>query len=223
MLFLTGGLIAIIKLGKSHFKNFFDLLTQNKILFLSALSFPFLIGLMSSFFISKCPILDGVLFFLVIAIPSLFFGLATGYYSFSLTRKYSLWIFLILFLVILLSPLVEFFLNPQIYFYNPIFGFYPGTIYDEDLSVDKLLIGYRVCNFIFFTAMIFVADKSSLKENSKRFLVFLVLLLIASAFIYFKPALHFATDKVRLEKNLSKSISTEHFQIHFPDSLNKKE
>lgn len=223
MLFLTGGLIAIIKLGKSHFKNFFDLLTQNKKLFLSALSFPFLIGLMSSFFISKCPILDGVLFFLVIAIPSLFFGLATGYYSFSLTRKYSLWIFLILFLVILLSPLVEFFLNPQIYFYNPIFGFYPGTIYDEDLSVDKLLIGYRVCNFIFFTAMIFVADKSSLKENSKRFLVFLVLLLIASAFIYFKPALHFATDKVRLEKNLSKSISTEHFQIHFPDSLNKKE
>lgn len=223
MLFLTGGLIAIIKLRKSHFKNFFDLLTHNKVLFLSALSFPFLIGLLSSFFISKCPMLDGVLFFLVIAIPSLFFGLATGYYSFSLTKKYSLWIFLILFFVILFSPLIEFFLNPQIYFYNPIFGFYPGTIYDEDLSVDKLLIGYRVCNLLFFITMILIAERISSKVYLKKILISSLLLITAIAFILLKPTLHFATDKSRLEKNLSRSISTEHFQIHSPDSLKKKE
>ena len=223
MLFLTGGLISIIKLRKSHFKNFFDLLKQNNIFFLSALSFPFLIGLMSSFFISKCPILDGVLFFLVIAIPSLFFGIATGYYSFSLTRKYSLWIFLILFFVILLTPLVEFFLNPQIYFYNPIFGFYPGTIYDEDLSVDKLLIGYRVCNLLFFITMVLIAERISSKVYFKKILISSSLLIIAIAFFLLKPALHFATDKNRLEKNLNKKINTEHFQIHFPDSLKKKE
>lgn len=222
-LFLFGGLIAIVKLKKNQYQNFLELLNQNKILLLSALLLPFFIGLISSLFISKCPILDGVLFFLVITIPSFFFGLATGFFAFALTQKYSLLIFLIIFFVILFSPLIEFFLNPQIYFYNSIFGFYPGTIYDEDLSVDRLLIGYRVCNLVFFVTMIFVAERISSKGYFKKILSSLALLLIASAFIFFKPTLHFATDKGRLERNLNKSISTEHFRIHFPDSLKNKE
>lgn len=223
LFFLLGGLIAVIKLKKIHFKNFFDLLIQNKVLFLSAVFIPFLIGLISSFFIARCPIMDGVLFFFVIAIPSLLFGLATGFFAFALTQKHSLLIFLILFFAILFLPLIEFFLNPQIYFYNSIFGFYPGTIYDEDLSVDKLLICYRVCNLIFFATMIFVAERISSKGYLKKILVSLALLLIASAFIFLKPTLHFATDEGRLERNLNKSISTEHFRIHFPDSLKKKD
>ncbi|MCX6167919.1 MAG: hypothetical protein NTX65_01145 [Ignavibacteriales bacterium] len=223
LLFLFGGLTAQSKFKKNSYKSFLELLNNNKILFLSFLLLPFLISLIPSLFISKCPIIDGVLFFFVITIPSFIFGLVTGYFSFSVTPKYALFFFLVLFFVILLSSLVEFFLNPQIYFYNPIFGFYPGTIYDEDLSVDKLLIGYRICNIIFFVAMVLIAKRISSKVFFKRILISSSLLIIVIAFIFLKPILHFATDKNRLDRNLSKSITTEHFHVHLPDSLKNKE
>jgi hypothetical protein len=119
--------------------------------------------------------------------------------------------------------LIEFFINPQIYFYNSIFGFYPGTIYDEDLSLDRVLITYRICNLIFFTTLILIAERNYFHKYFRKILVSIVLILISLAFVFFKPIFHFATDKARLDRSLNKSISTEHFIIHYPDSLNKRE
>lgn len=223
LLFLSSGFIAIKLNKKENEKNFIGLINKNKKIFIIINTIPFIVGLISSIIISKCPITDGVFFYLTITIPASFFGLATGFFSIALSKKYSILLFLLLFFLILFSAAIEFFINPQIYFYNPIFGFYPGTIYDEDLSVDRILIAYRIFNLAFFIGLVSLSEYLSGKNRVSKILASLLLIIIIVTFSYLKPTLQFATDINRLETNLSKSILTESFQIHFSPSMKAKE
>jgi len=174
------------------------------------------------FFLVNCPLTDGILFYLVISLPSFFFGMVVGYLLIILTKKFTYLTFTLVSIIILFSPLVEFYFNPQIYFYNPIFGFYPGTIFDEDLSVNKLIITYRLYNIFYFTLMGYFALIICNKKSIYKFAPVGLLILTAIVFSGMKPLLNFATDSERLNKELNRTINTGHFQIHFSDSLNKK-
>ncbi|MFA5806510.1 MAG: hypothetical protein WC879_17905, partial [Melioribacteraceae bacterium] len=223
LLFLSSGFIGIKLSKKGNNKKFIDLIIENKKTFLIINTLPFIISLISSIIVSKCPITDGVLFYLTITIPASFFGLATGFFSAALSKKYSILFFLLLFFLILLSAALEFFIYPQIYFYNSIFGFYPGTIYDEDLSVDRILIAYRIFNLAFFIGLVSISEYLSGKNKINKILACLLLITIIVTFSYLKPTLQFATDINRLETNLSKSILTESFQIHFSPAMSQRE
>jgi hypothetical protein len=223
LLFLSSGFIAIKLSKKEDDKNFIDLISENKKIFLIINTLPFIISLISSIIISKCPIKDGFLFYLTITIPASFFGLVTGFFSVALSKKYSIPFFLLLFFLMLFSAAIEFFIHPQIYFYNSIFGFYPGTIYDEDLSVDRILIAYRIFNLAFFIGLVSLSEYLSGKNRVSKFLASLLLIIIIVTFSYLKPALQFATDINRLESNLCNSILTESFQIHFSPSMSQRE
>ncbi len=223
LLFLSSGFIAIKLNKKENEKNFIGLINKNKKIFIIINTIPFIVGLISSIIISKCPITDGILFYLTITIPASFFGLAIGFFSVALSKKYSILLFLLLFFLMLFSAAIEFFINPQIYFYNPIFGFYPGTIYDEDLSVDRILIAYRIFNLAFFIGLVSISEYLTGKKKINKFLASLLVITIIVAFSSLKPTLQFATDINRLETNLEKSILTESFQIHFSPSMNARE
>lgn len=223
LLFLIGGIIGINLLRKNLYKNFSDLLIQNYKLLTLLVMIPFFIGIISSIIVSKCPITDGVFFYLIITIPSFIFGIVTGFFTFALSRKFSLLIFLLLFFVILFIPLFEFYFNPQIYFFNPIFGYYPGTIYDEDLSVDRILIAYRIFNLAFFIGLVIISKHYFTVKRKRKVLVLSAIAIILIIFFFMKPALQFATDKNRLEANLKKSVTTESFRIYFPDSVKIKD
>lgn len=223
LLFLLNGFIVIKLFKKGNNTNFFELIIKNKKTFFILNVLPFIISLISSIIISKCPITDGVYFYLTITIPASFFGIATGYFAFTLSKKYSILFFLVLFFLILFSAVIEFFIYPQIYFYNPIFGFYPGTIYDEDLTVDRILIAYRIFNFAFFVGLVAISNYLLVKDKINKIFVSLLLIIIIVIFSYLKPTLLFSSDTNRLEINLNKSIQTESFQIHFSPSTNDRE
>lgn len=222
ILFMVGGLHVIINHQKFFLIDVKVFLLKNKFFIISSIVIPFLIGFLSSILNSNCPIKGGVLFYLIISIPSLFIGGALGCFCIAISRKYSLYLFIIISLVLILSPLIEFFYNPQIYFYNPVFGYFPGTIYDEDLRVDHLLIIYRTFNIAFFI-LVFYSARIIIDNNNrikKVFIVF-VLLMISITFSILKPKLLFASDNNRIEKELASMISTNNFRIHLPDSLQK--
>lgn len=223
LLFLIGGIIAINLLRKNLYKKFSGLLIQNYKLLTLFVMIPFFIGIISSIIVSKCPITDGVFFYLTITIPSFIFGVAIGFFTFALSRKLSLLIFLLLFFVILFIPLFEFYFNPQIYFFNPIFGYYPGTIYDEDLTVDRILVAYRIFNLAFFIGLISISEHFFIVKRKRKVLVLSAIAIILIIFFFMKPVLQFATDKNRLETNLKKSVVTESFRIYFPDSVKRKD
>ena len=122
--------------------------------FISALRWmiflPFAISIVNSIIFGFCSFTDGLMFYIVITFPSVIIGSAIGSAIFVLIKKLKVISFVILYLLILLIPILEIYFNPQIYLYNPLFAFFPGTIYDEGLSVDLKITLYRFFNAVFF-------------------------------------------------------------------------
>ncbi len=190
---------------------------------ISFLLIPLLVTLTHSLLTYACSIKDGLLFYLVITTPSVLIGFTLSLISVNLSKKINRIIFILIFILILIIPLFEFYFNPQIYFFNPIFGFFSGTIYDERLSVSTKLIGYRVLNILYFTVISIFLYKLLLKNSQRnKIIIYVSIILLAVVFIYFSPQLGYSTTFGRLNSDLSGELETEHFIIHYPQELNTK-
>ncbi len=182
---------------------------------------PAIISISHSVLTSFCSFLDGVEFYSVITVPSVIIGLSLGFISVFVTEKYPRIFFVLLFLLILLIPLLEFYFNPQVYFYNPIFGYFPGTIYDEGISLSLKLILYRISNLLFFGGIIFfIYDKVLSAKNRLKAVILACIFLIAVLFEYFSPSFGLATTFGKLKNDLSKRAESKHFVIYYPPTLN---
>lgn len=186
---------------------------------------PLVISLTHSLLGMSCSIKDGFLFYLVLTFPSYIIGVSLGLIAFSISKRFSVLVYIFLFLLILLIPLFEFYFNPQIYFFNPIFGLLPGTIFDEGLSVSLKLVLYRFCNTVFFLIIFLFLYKYLLKNRSlvKKNIVIVLAFIISLVFILVSPFLGFSTTKQSLSKYLNKKVVTKHFIIHYPSKIRKSE
>jgi len=186
---------------------------------------PLVISLTNSLLGSACSLADGFLFYLALTVPSYIIGLALGLAAFSISKKLPVLIYLIIFFLILLIPLIEFYVNPQIYFFNPIFGFLPGTIYDEGLSVSLKLVLYRSANLIFFLTVFLILFKFHFinKDKLKKNIILASSLILALIFIAISPSLGLSTTKSSLVKDLNKKVVTEHFIIHYSGEIEESE
>ena len=184
---------------------------------------PALISITNSFLTINCSLKDGIAFYLVITFPSVLTGLFFAVVSLSLLKKFPRILFVVIFLSILAVPLFEFYFNPQVYFYNPIFGFFPGTIYDEGLSVSNKLILYKIINSVYFGTGSFLILLAILKAGKWLKKIFVILsILVAVIFYCLSPMLGFATTFGSLEKKLGGKVTTEHFNIYYPLTLEQK-
>ncbi len=93
---------------------------------------PLLIAILNSLLTINCSMKDGLEFYFVLALPAEFVGLFIASLSFSLLKKFPRILFVFLFIAIISIPFVEYYFNPQIYFYNPIFGFFPVQYMTKD-------------------------------------------------------------------------------------------
>ncbi len=168
-----------------------------------------------------CSLTDGLLFYIFITIPSVIIGSSLALLSVFVSKKFRYPIFIIIFLVVLSITFFEFYYNPQIYFYNPVYAYYPGTIYDEALSIDLKLMLYRSLNFIFFSIIFNVSATVLFKKSVviKRLLVCLTFL-VAALFLYFSSDFGFSTTQTKLKKILRNKVTTEHFDIYFSPEIN---
>ena len=114
--------------------------------FFLMLVLPFTISFVNSIFTGFCSFIDGILFYLVITVPSVIIGCALGFLVNFELKRIRVIAFIILYLIILIISVLEIYFNPQVYLFSPLFAFFPGTIYDEGLVVDFKLILYRLTN-----------------------------------------------------------------------------
>jgi hypothetical protein len=181
---------------------------------------PLIISVVNSLFTTTCSLGDGFLFYLIITIPSLIIGTALGMFAFFIFPRFPVLLFLFLLLLMGIIPIAEIYYYPQIYFFNPLIGFFPGTIYDEGLSVSYKLVIYRLINCTFFTALfITVWLLLNKRLRIKRFLFASVVLMIVSIFIVLSPLIGFSTNKSRVESSLKGKCYTEHFEIIYDSSI----
>ena len=124
-------------------------------------------------------------------------------------------------IILILIPLLELYLYPQIYFYSPLIGFFPGSIYDEDINIDYKLIIYRLLNFLFIYSF-YILSKRSLIKSKTILACSIVVALVVSFFL--SPIFGFSTNEKRLTNILPNKIDTDKFIIYFDkiDSVEQK-
>ena len=219
-----GGLLFIILNGESvNDKNkFFGVIKEFKIPFVTLPLIPLIFALFSTYFIQRCPVDNGIWFYIIIPLVSYVFGLALAYFSVCVANAYGWILFILLFLLFLFSWLPEIYFNPQIYFYNPLIGFYPGTIYDEDISITFTLVLYRSLILLFSVLIVFSGRYLLYTSLLKRITGFFIFLLIFTGFYFVKPSLGFSTNSDRLFNNLNGKLTTKNFTIIFSGNISSK-
>ncbi len=111
---------------------------------------PFSVSVINSVFSGFCSFIDGLLFYIVITCPSIIIGISLGLISVLIADRFRVVLLFMLCFGILMIIAYEIYFNPQVYVFSPIIGFFPGTIYDEGISVSGKLILYRFFNLLFF-------------------------------------------------------------------------
>jgi len=222
ILFFVGGITVCSKLKTESQRNFFSYFSSEYKTVLAVVLIPLIVGSFSSLFNSRCPIKDGLAFYIAIALPSYALGIIIGFLSSLVSKKYNRLIFVSVAVLLLLTSLLELYFYPQVYFYNPVFGFFPGTIYDEDVAVNMKLIWFQLFNLILYGLGLLLLRKKIYLKMKKVVIVFGLLLLITLSFVL-KPLLGFATTDSRLHDELQTKISTDHFEIFLGDSAKNSE
>lgn len=173
---------------------------------------PLFISLTHSVFTHFCSFWDGIAFYFVITFPAIIIGFAFAILIFYLFNKFRIIIFIILILLIAIIPVLEIYFNPQIYFYNPLIAYFPGTVYDEAMSVDFKLILYRIFNIFFSLGIIYLVIKDH--KQVKKLINTIIILSILIIFYVFKSPLGFSTTYSKLINLLPDKLETENFIIH---------
>ena len=221
LLSFIAGILIIHLLSKEGGKilSLYYSFKQNWLIILLISFLPLVISIISTILTQGCPISEGLLFYFIITLPSLFLGIALGFLSFSLSPKFRYYWFVLFFFVTVFLWIFEIYFNPQIYFYNPVIGFFPGTIYDEDISITATLLFYRVFIVIVSGIIIFVAEKMYNLNWIKKTLVVLLFIFSGIGFYFLKPYVNLATSHERMQNELRGEVKTEHFNIYFSEDI----
>lgn len=165
-----------------------------------------------------CFSFDGLAFWFFGPIPSALFGWAAGRAVSTYVPLHSrLWTMILLSTMAVLPLLIQFLTYPQLYFFNHIWSYWPGPIYDEIVFFDSRLVGFR------FLTLLWVVVLWALPTAFRQKLSTLIVLLgtIAILFAYSHAAeWGWITPEERIQQHLGGLHETTHFRIYYPpDSL----
>ncbi|MCX8011255.1 MAG: hypothetical protein N3A61_08885, partial [Ignavibacteria bacterium] len=181
---------------------------------------PLLLSLLNSFIVRNCSIGEGIFYYLIFPTISSVFGFSVGLIICGLTKKYQYLIFVILYIIIFSWSLVVYYLNPQLFLFNPIYGFFPGFVYDEDLSISSSIIFNRLFILIISMIGIFIVESFTIVNRKKiqskiwSLLFVLIYCLGMLALILYSDELNFITSQEKLIKNFPKKLVTEKYGIY---------
>jgi len=217
ILTIFSGLYTLKSISKADYK-----LSNLVISVLIITTIPLVIVIVHSIFTMFCSFCDGLGFYVLIVTTSTLFGSAIAFIIDFILNRFKKTIFLLTIFLIALVPILEIYFLPQVYFYSPLIGFFPGNIYDEGLSPDLKLLFHQLVVFLFSGLMILVVLKyRGFLINKKT--IFIVLILVLSVVFQFSSDwFGFSTTYSSLGKELNKQISSNKICLHF-DNLTEQE
>lgn len=219
LVLLSGFYTLSLSRNTSDYKSFLKTSLYSFIFFLII---PPAVSVTHDLLTISCSLTDGLLFYIFITVPSVIIGGSVALLSVFISQKFRYPVFILMFLVVLSITFFEFYYNPQIYFFNPIYAYYPGTIYDEALSINLKLMLYRSLNFIFFGTVYIISAAVLFKKSVliKR-LVVCFSIMVAGIFLYFSSDLGFSTTQNKIKNILNNRVTTDHFDIYFSPGINQ--
>ncbi len=153
----------------------------------------------------KCSLEHGLRFYFFIPFFTFFYALLFAYSFPKLKTKHFALIHFLFLLIFVITPLWEIYKNPTIYFYNPIVGYFPGTIYDKYIPLNNKFLQYRLLILIAF-ALIFI-----LRKFKGNFVIAPAIMLIFALPI--KSTLGFSHSKNYLLNKADEHLENNNFNI----------
>jgi hypothetical protein len=138
---------------------------------LLALAVPPLVMLVNTLFVRNCTYLEGLLFYVLAPVVGAAFSvaLASAIESTATTRKKT-W-FACLYLGVLILPVfLRVYFSPQIFFFNHIFGFFAGSLYDDAIEIDERYFIFRAETLCLVALLLFWTYRHRIGQTSLRVL-----------------------------------------------------
>ncbi|RMD47984.1 MAG: hypothetical protein D6830_07785, partial [Ignavibacteria bacterium] len=175
---------------------------------------PFIVLGSNTFFFTGCSICSGVKFYLLIMLPTTVFAIFTGLSIKNIKKKWQkLIIIFVIFIFALIDIPFELYSNPQMYFFNTIIGYFPGTIYDQFIQITPKFVAFRIGLVIFSIMFMIPARKNKTKFNFLLPLLFLIL------FYSVKSMVGLTTSQEKMMEELGGMKSTNNSIIIFDRSI----
>lgn len=191
--------------------DYFDALHLSGYLFLVGL--PLLIKAL----LSGCFSIHGLAFWLLFPLPSVFFGYAIG----RLLRIWNLQYRRLATIVILAAVGIGIFfyelLNyPQVYFFNHVWGGWPGPIYDEVVRINGSTVFFRILTMLWVVLLWHIPSL-----NRDKYASWIVGFAAVSIFFSYMQLTEFGilSPRVHLQNSLGGQQKTDHFDLYYEQDL----
>jgi len=171
--------------------------------------------------ISGCLTIDGVGFWVFIPFPGTFFGAAIGRLirKFRLPKPTLITLFILLFcsIGVLLFELLNF---PQVYFYNHVWGVWPGPIYDESVQLTGSFFYFRWLTFLWILLIWLLPEWSATLQ--KKLITGLALVSLLFSYMNLDEA-GIISPRESIQAQLGGHHQTAHFDYYFPEDFYSEE
>jgi hypothetical protein len=193
---------------------------------------PLTIISLNAFRVRNCDYTEGLAFFLALPVLSALFASTAGILTGLLFKRRG--VAVVAAIGVLLTSLVwtglRFYLEPPIFAYDAFGGYFPGTLYDEDVALRLPLLWARLFQFSALTALLGFAAQSLDRQELRlrlgafrwrrgQLLATTLIAALAVALFAFRAPLGFAIDAEYIGRTLGGKLDTENFRIHYNSSL----
>ncbi|MEQ9619713.1 MAG: hypothetical protein RIG61_11135 [Deltaproteobacteria bacterium] len=180
----------------------------------------FLIGLGSSLIKGDCYKKEGAAFFLLIPVVSVFFSSTLGLLTGFIFRGRGFFTGALIIIGTIIYSLWKLYSNPSLFVYNPVFGFFPGPIYDEAIPVTLTLVVYRIITVLWgflFLTLLTIANGMVFRRIGAWGFIKLFIFAAALVISYsYKQEIGFTYSREYItESILPASVETDNFIIYY--------
>ncbi len=194
---------------------------------LATLALPLLFSLANALRVRNCSLASGLGFFLLLPVATVVYAAPAGVLVGLAVRRRARRYALALPLASLAWTFVRLYRDPPVFAFDPFGGYFPGPIYDEALRPPASLTWFRAVNLVWIATAIVIALAAAGRGRDPRrwrrgLLAGAVALVAASIAGYAQGgARGFRIDSHDLEQVLDKTLTTDHFHMHYAGGAGK--
>lgn len=183
------------------------------------LTFAMLAGITGSVIGNDCWMSNGLKFFFLIPVISVFFSTALGSLCACVFGNRGFFAGSIILTLIICYSLFNLYFQPHLFMFNPVFGYFPGPVYDIVIPITDSFLIYRLNTVIWGILMIAVSGLLC-RPGKGSLLSYIMVILAGSALITFVNfnsedlGLGYSREYIR-NNILGGHFQTENFNIYY--------
>lgn len=227
--FAINGLFITIFTGifflekKNLTANPIRLLADTRVILL--LIIPLGIAFIKAITVGICSIEEAFYYYLVFTVPAPIIGNGVASTALILFERKKYILYSIILILLILFPIIDIYFLPQVYFFNPLVTYFPGTIFDESIPITFRVVLYKIILVALSLAIFFLQVKFTVnrfERRTKNAIRGLILLLPMLSYLIF-PILGFITTNRELEAQLGQKAESDNIIFYCDESVTKSE